>query len=507
MANTPQSHRQLTEDLARKLKRPDIFAWLGTTGFFPEPYVLPPNFCVSRHKPYKKKPYWNYKRSGPPKTSDIIQVHFPKTELTDRTFGIIDPELHCDIAYHLCRNWSAVLDCLFHRDNKVCSYSFPIPVDSKTPGKIGGLRSGRMIYEFIEMAENDLASLAYQYEVLVKTDIKNFYPSVYTHSIPWALHGKRTFRGKNKKNRYNTKKYFGNRLDKLFQYANDECTNGIPIGPVVSDLAAEIVLSAVDRHASSHLPKGVIVVRFKDDYRILAKNTSDARNAVKAIQEALAEYNLELNDKKTASFTLPDGLFRQWVSMYHECNPRPKQYYQFKRFREVYLSVVNIDRSFEGCGVIDRFLADLCTKKNRIRAKLDRKTLPKVMSMLLLLARRRTKSFPKVLAIIESILRSPFGKQRKSEIAQHLDDYLVELAQNERQNRYLLIWVVYFMKSNNLEGYFSKRHQFKDPILRATYTSREPSALKHPDFKTTRGVKQAAKALCLLEHLAVFNPQ
>ncbi|MFM6127183.1 MAG: hypothetical protein ACKPBV_00235 [Sphaerospermopsis kisseleviana] len=34
------------------------------------------------------------------------------------------------------------------------------------------------------------AYVAFQYKYLIKTDIKNFYPSIYTHSIPWALHKK-----------------------------------------------------------------------------------------------------------------------------------------------------------------------------------------------------------------------------------------------------------------------------------------------------------------------------
>ena len=47
-----------------------------------------------------------------------------------------------------------------------------------------------MIYEFLEMAENDLVAEAYNYKYILKTDIKNFYPSIYTHSIAWALHTK-----------------------------------------------------------------------------------------------------------------------------------------------------------------------------------------------------------------------------------------------------------------------------------------------------------------------------
>ena len=175
MTNAPMNHRLRTEKLARQLKPSDVYNWLCTTGYFPESYVLPPNFLVSKYRHFGKRPYWDYRhRKNNPKISEIVQVHFPKTELTDRTFGIIDPELHSDIAHHIGWNWRSVLDCLFHPKNLVSSYSFPIPLNANEVGALGKLRSGRMIYEFIEMAENDLASIAYNFEVLVRTDIKNF---------------------------------------------------------------------------------------------------------------------------------------------------------------------------------------------------------------------------------------------------------------------------------------------------------------------------------------------
>ena len=52
----------------------------------------------------------------------------PRSDLTDRTFGIIDPELHNDIAYHTARNWKIVVDCLIPKDSQVTCYSFPVPV-------------------------------------------------------------------------------------------------------------------------------------------------------------------------------------------------------------------------------------------------------------------------------------------------------------------------------------------------------------------------------------------
>ena len=73
--------------------------------------------------------------------------------------------------------------------------------------------------------------IPYRYTHLVKADIKNFYPSIYTHSIAWAIHGKNFIRKDRNRHDY---RFLGNRLDRLFQYSNDQKTNGIPIGPVVS---------------------------------------------------------------------------------------------------------------------------------------------------------------------------------------------------------------------------------------------------------------------------------
>lgn len=362
MSRNPQEHFKRTKELAEALTKPDIYDWLSTKGYFPEAYVLPPCFEVTKHPQFTKV----YFKPNKPKIDEFQQVHFPKTDLTDRIFGIITPKIHSDIAFKIANEWDIITSCLFHPDNKVCSYSFPIPLDDKNIGEIGKLRSGRMIYEWIEMAENDSASIAFKYKYLIKTDVKNFYPSIYTHSIAWALHGKETIR--KKENRYDYS-FLGNCLDKLFQSANDGCTNGIPIGPVVSDIVSEIILSGIDRELSkSLLTEGIIndvaIVRFKDDYRILAKTESSGRSTLKILQSALKEYRLELHDGKTEFHSLPNGLFRNWRSEYYNINPETKKNYDYEGFKEVCLSVIKIDKNNPGCGVIDRFLADLVNRKN-----------------------------------------------------------------------------------------------------------------------------------------------
>src|SRR5690606_37768093 len=239
----------------------------------------------------------------------------PKSELTDRTFGIMAPKLYHDMVWYLVQEWDLIIKTLFNNTNKIYSYSFPIPISKKANSTLGNLRSGRMIYEFLEIARKDLVAEAYKYKYILKTDIKNFYPSIYTHSIAWALHSKELIRKKG--NRADYLRFLGLKLDKLFQAANDGCTNGIAIGPAISDLVGEIILTAVDTQCSKTINDktiNFIGVRFKDDYRFLCQSKHDAKLIIKTLQKQLSSFNLTLNEGKSHVTELPEGLFREWTA-------------------------------------------------------------------------------------------------------------------------------------------------------------------------------------------------
>lgn len=501
-----QTHRNDTRRLAKDLKWEQVYHWLIEHGYFPENYVLPPCFRVSKHpdRPRRFARATKQKFSLVPK--ETCNVHFPKTDLTDRTFGIIDPDLHNDIAYHIARNWQTVVDCMIPNDSRVSCYSFPVPVDSKHPGRVGQLRSGRMIYEFIWMTEEDLASSAYRYTHLVRADIKSFYPSIYTHSIAWAIHGKPYIRKANNRWDYTL---LGNRLDRLFQYSNDQKTSGIPIGPAVSDIVAEIIAAAVDRTLTESVRKKKLnceMTRFKDDYRILVRGESAGRSVIKLLQTALKEFDLELAENKTSIHELPEGLFRPWVSLYHSAYPRKRRRLIWKEFRELYLAVLRIDKRHPGTGVIDRFLADIVSKSGRLRVRLSPQTLLKAMSMLIMLGNRRSKAFPKILAIIESVLRSPFGQQHTDDILSYIDFHLEALSEDEERNAYLISWLAYFVVSNDLKKHLNFKPAYKNPITRSVYNNRGNVFRDSSHFKVFEGCRTVAKKGSMLEHLDVFNP-
>ena len=506
-ANPIKEHRLVTLKLARSLAWTDVYHWLCQHGYFPEGYVLPPCFTVTKRPPkpklfYKLKPKGKYFVDR----SECATVHFPKSELTDATFGLIQPQIHNDIAYHLSRNWKSVVDALIPEKSQVTSYTFPLPIDAKNPGRLSYLRSGRSIYEFIGMVDKDIAAIAYQYNFMVKSDIKNFYHSIYTHSISWAIHGKKFIRKKENLHNY---KHLGNRLDRLFQNANDGCTNGIPIGPVVSDLISEIIASAVDIELTKKLQMDGInceAVRFKDDYRILVKTKDDARTVIKLLQSSLKTYNLEINEAKTSISELPDGLFREWVSRYHLVHPRKRKRYSWKEFREIYLAVIQINRDCPGTGVIDRFLADMISPEGNLKIEIYAGNLRKAISMLLMLANLHVKAFPKIIAILESVIKSPFGAEQQNSIVEYLEKYLTDLTADEERNRYLIAWIGYFLVSNKLMPLLASKPKVQDPICRSVISNQSAIFKECKEHKVFLGCVTAAKNLSMLEHLDVFNP-
>ena len=501
-------HRQATKRLARSLNGVEVYHWLCEKGYFPENYILPPCFRVVK-RPLKPKFYFEIKNKGKrydvPRT-EFIGVHFPKSEYTDRNFGLIHPRIHNDVAYHMYKNWLAVVEAMIPKKSQVTSYTFPVPIDSKNRGRLGYLRSGRSIYEFIGMLEDDITSIAYKFSHIIKADIKGFYPSLYTHSIAWALHGKKFIR--KPKNMHNFS-LLGNRLDKLFQNANDGCTNGIPIGPVVSDIVSEIVASAVDVCFTKGLKNAGVnceAVRFRDDYRILAASEDDAKRIIKILQASLKEYNLELSDEKTSISNLPDGLFREWRSRYHAVHPKKKKKYSLKEFRELYLAVIQIDKICPGTGGIDRFLADIVSRKQKLKVQVSDFNFGKVISLLLMLGGVRVKAFPKVIAILESVLKTPFGITHQAEMVKYLEKYLVSLSGEEERNKYLISWICYFLVSNNLHKLLSSKPTYKDPITRSIMNNRTSLFKECKEYQLFVGCRTIAKKVTMLEHLDIFKP-
>lgn len=141
---------------------------------------------------------------------------------------------------------------------------------------------------------------------IVKADISTFFPSIYTHSIPWALVGKKKAKGKTKGNI--TEWY--DSIDEACRNLKLKETHGLLIGPHASNLISEIILCVVD-HALCD--KKWQYVRSIDDYTCFLKTKEQAERFLSDLVGELGKFDLILNHKKTKIQVLPGLAETFWV--------------------------------------------------------------------------------------------------------------------------------------------------------------------------------------------------
>jgi RNA-directed DNA polymerase len=160
--------------------------------------------------------------------------------------------------------------------------------------------------------------LALKYEYVLHTDISDCYGSIYTHSVPWAIHTKPVAKARRR-----DLTLVGNAIDKHLQDMSYGQTNGIPQGSVLMDFIAEMVLGFADLELATRIQLENIqdyeIIRYRDDYRIFSNNPQTAEHITKLLTEILIELGLRLNAQKTIvsnnvvkNSLKPDKLF--WMS-------------------------------------------------------------------------------------------------------------------------------------------------------------------------------------------------
>ena len=141
---------------------------------------------------------------------------------------------------------------------------------------------------------------------ILKTDVSQFYASIYTHAIPWAIMGKTRAKTNRKMS------HFANRLDYWVRMGQDGETVGIPIGPDTSLILAELILQRCDDVLLTRLPR-VKGYRYIDDYELGFRERSEAEAAYHILESVLGTLQLALNVRKTDVLPLPLQIEPNWV--------------------------------------------------------------------------------------------------------------------------------------------------------------------------------------------------
>ncbi len=171
----------------------------------------------------------------------------PKIQHHRRTLSIPNPFHQIKVFETIIDNWTTIKN-----EIKKSRYSLTKPMVNKHLQ-----RAINRQHSFSEIPQI-VPILSSNSRFVLKTDISRYYPTIYTHSIPWACHGK-TFAKRNR-----GPAHFGNVLDTNVRNTQDQQTIGIPIGPDSSYVISELIGSVMDQEIYQEL--GVTGLRYIDDY-------------------------------------------------------------------------------------------------------------------------------------------------------------------------------------------------------------------------------------------------
>jgi Reverse transcriptase (RNA-dependent DNA polymerase) len=143
-----------------------------------------------------------------------------------------------------------------------------------------------------------------KFDFLMKLDIQDCYPSIYTHSYKWLVSNKIY----DSKKLSNSNSIYKN-IDSFLQNINGSKTNGILVGPEISRLLAEFLFIHLDQILIMNLSeeklfinKDYNIYRFVDDFFIFS-NTAEVEDTIRnEINNLLNRFQLKINHSKLTKF-------------------------------------------------------------------------------------------------------------------------------------------------------------------------------------------------------------
>lgn len=241
------------------------------------------------------KTFQDFKKASP---SDIFGVNYEFMTNKDgrfawRPYELIHPAIYVSLVNVICQedNWATICNRFtsFANSSIECC-SIPLVGDPSLSDTATQVRSWWQLNEQRSL----ICSLEFSH--LLHTDVSDCYGSLYTHSIPWAIHGKDVAKQNRRRG-----SLFGNQVDQFIQAGRHGQTNGVSQGSVLMDLLAELVLGFVDEQLDATLKNigGFRVLRYRDDYRIFANNDETCESILKALSSALLCVGMKLGVSKT----------------------------------------------------------------------------------------------------------------------------------------------------------------------------------------------------------------
>lgn len=360
-------------------------------------YLNPPDY--TKAKPEAKHPF----------PSDFDDINYKLLNNKDgkfawRPFQLIHPVLYVSLVHKITEEatWNLIVARFgqFASNPKIKCYSIPLQSDGTQSDK------ATTVSQWWQTIEQQSIELALEYEYVLHTDISDCYGSIYTHSIPWAIHTKPVA----KMNR-NPNGNIGNIIDKHLRDMAFGQTNGIPQGSVLMDFIAEMVLGYADTELSIRIQQANIqdyhIIRYRDDYRIFSNNPQDAELITKILTEILIELGMRLNTQKTlvSNNVIRDSIKPDKIYWIAEKNGS-------RSIQEHLLLIHNLSDKFPNSGSLSKSLGKFY---NRIQDLTELNNIEVLISILVDIMYKNPRTYPIASAILSkllSLLNDPTKRDR-----------------------------------------------------------------------------------------------
>lgn len=254
-------------------------------GFFPE--VLPPCFdSQNLAESFTGKIQQIDERKFYQRTTDYVRYSGTKHDGHRRAYGTVNPIPYFSACQFISSNWET-FEAKFNSSKL-----------SMKKMRLGRETEDRAIIvpSLSELTEQMSSQLRFSPYIL-KTDIAQFFPSIYTHTLSWVAHGRDV--AKANRDRDSPVATF-NALDWFTQQCQSGQTRGVPIGPDAFRILAEFIGCEIDNQLFEQTGDKIIGgVRHVDDFFIGVRSEIDASVILSHLRDVLQTYELQINDFKT----------------------------------------------------------------------------------------------------------------------------------------------------------------------------------------------------------------
>lgn len=243
--------------------------------------------------------------------SDCCQFNIPKSGIARKIIKIPNPMHQGKLAQAIVDNYTEITK-LFNDSN----FSTTKPqIETELEQNKRSVKHN----DFSFFKESGIIN-SFKYAVQLKTDIAKFYPSIYTHSVPWVTFGGK---GKYKRNRalnrtnpLKVSNIYGDDIDDRLMWCQNQQTIGIPIGPDTSLIIAEVIACHIDKLLEKKLKSKKIDFlgyRYYDDYALYFNSELDAQICLSELKKVLNDFELKINDEKTEISRTHSELEKPWA--------------------------------------------------------------------------------------------------------------------------------------------------------------------------------------------------